>query len=377
VWAQKELGQPLLAREGGQSSTSAQGFRPGTKVSPMKCIQCGYFNLPQALTCGRCGVDLAHPTPRPGGTLQESLYPPRARERTVGTQVRLRLRVPAVPLPSPASLASLKEVTQPWLVMTAALIPGLGHLLLGDRRRGTALALAAFLTLALALAWLRTDLSDLLFWVILGIICWSVWDIADRAFPTDAPGMEDRALRGLRLAFLSVAMVAGTVASLYWLAGLWYPRYEITDNWTGAVLQKGDAVTARRLSSPFPDLRRGDVVVVNSGEYPIIERVIGLPGDRVDSAGGVLWVNGRRAGAAGSPLDGSWARSTFHTVVPPDQVCFWLSPTGIFRGEEGMYGDGGRPPQASFGTVSVASVEARVLAVLEPPAHRRRLVRGS
>lgn len=68
----------------------------------MKCIGCGYFNMPQALTCGQCGMDLARPSVRAGGSLGQSLYPPRARDLTFLDRVQQRIR----PLAPPARTTS-------------------------------------------------------------------------------------------------------------------------------------------------------------------------------------------------------------------------------------------------------------------------------
>lgn len=45
--------------------------------------------------------------------------------------------------------------------------------------------------------------------------------------------------------------------------------------------------------SPFAEsVERGDVVVVRAGAKPILKRVVGTPGDEVQFADGVLYVNG-------------------------------------------------------------------------------------
>jgi signal peptidase I len=67
-------------------------------------------------------------------------------------------------------------------------------------------------------------------------------------------------------------------------------------------LEVGDRVLVNKLSYHLHDIHRGDVVVfqrppaaVTPGDdSDLIKRVIGLPGDRVEGAGGVVRVNGRR-----------------------------------------------------------------------------------
>ena len=335
----------------------------------MKCIGCGYFNMPQALTCGQCGMDLARPSVRAGGSLGQSLYPPRARDLTFLDRVQQRIRPLAPPArtTSPALALSLR----PWLVMTAALLPGAGHLLLRDTRGGLRLMAVFLAMLGLALLLLHSWVSDLLLWSALGTVYFSVWETANRSFPPAPASPEAQYLRSLRLGFLSIGTVAGTLGSLYWMAGQWYPLYHLATNVSAPGLQAGDEVVEQRLARPLADLRRGDIVLAQSNDYPIIERVLGLPGDQVNFAGGALWVNGRRVGPGGLPLSAAALQpvaGTFGAVVPPGQVCLWRVPAGYYpEAGEG----GGTAPAASFATLNAKDIEGRLLGVLEPPARRR------
>lgn len=333
----------------------------------MKCLECGYFNLPQALICGRCGMDLAHPTPRPGGSLQESLYPPRARSRTLGAQVQARVHWrPPPPLSTP-----VKTQAAAWAVTTAAVLPGLGHLLRGEVRRGAMLLLMTLGVLgAIVLTW-RLDISDVLLWGLAGLAGWSVWDVAARAFPPANTDSESEYLRVLRLGFLCVTVVASTLASLFWLAGRLYPRYDVTNDQMAPLLAAGDQVLTRRTARPLDGLRHGDVIVARSGEFPLIERVIGLPGDAVQAEGGVLRVNGRLVSRRGLPLDSSGRAPSrpFWVIVPPGQVCVWQPLAGTYpeRGEGGP----GSQPVATFTTINAEEITGRGVIIIEPPTHRQ------
>ena len=333
----------------------------------MKCIACGYFNMPQALTCGRCGMDFAHPAVRAGGNLGESLYPPRARDLTAWDRVQRRVRLPS--FPAPAALPLQRVSLRPWLVTTAALLPGAGHLILRDTQRALLLMASFFALLGLALLLLHFWVSDWLLWAALGLSLYSVWDAANRSFPPAASSAEARYYRSLRLGFLSLSTVAGTLASLYGLAGQRYPVYHFATDAGAPALQAGDTVIEQRWSQTVPDLRRGDIVLARPNGYPVIERVLGMPGDRVDCAAGVLWVNGIRVGPEGRPLSAAWqASGTFDTIVPAGQVCLWLVPAGYYP----EAGEGGGPvPTSSFATLAAGNIEGRILGVLDPPAHRR------
>lgn len=332
----------------------------------MKCTQCGYFNLPNALACGRCGMDLAHPVASNRSDLGESLYPRRARDRTWRDHVQMRVRLAS--LPERAPMPPLGDTLRPWLLMTAAVLPGGGHFLLRDWPCGLGLLTAFAGTLALTMLFLHWWVSDLLLWTALFIVCCSVWDVTNRVFPPAADNPEAFYYRRLRLGCLSLGTVAGTLASLYWLAGQWYPIYHLTNDESAPTLRAGDDVTEQRLNWPLQSLRHGDVVVVQENGYPIIERLLGLPGDHLVDAGGVLLVNGHLADRERQPLNAAgWrAAGAFDVIVPPGMVYLWLPQPGVYDGE-GQF----QPPRAFFGSIYAGTVEGRLIAVVGPPSHRR------
>lgn len=79
-------------------------------------------------------------------------------------------------------------------------------------------------------------------------------------------------------------------------------------------IQIGDVITRSDVGTPY----RGEVVFVNSavagdggggvtGSGPLIKRIVGLPGETISSADGVVTINGRRLAepylAAGTPTE--------------------------------------------------------------------------
>jgi hypothetical protein len=334
----------------------------------MKCIHCGYFNLPQALTCGRCGMGLTKPLPHTGGCLQESLYPPRARERTLGMQVEARLGLAIPRTPPSLSVRSMR----PWLITTAALLPGAGHFLLGRVRTGVLLLTGAAALAAAILLTLHSPVSDLLAWLLLAIVCGSAWDAARHSFPDETTGdNEARFLREMRLICIGLGTVAGTLTGAFWLATRWYPLYDITTDAQAPVLKSGDELLTRAVIGSSVALHRGMVVTVASGEYPIIERIVGLAGDRVQVGGGALFVNGRRAEPDALPLSpaSQWGARPYDVSVPPGEVCLWT--TTLLEGDDGMIA--GLARAGSFTTYNSREVTGQPIAVLEPPARRKLL----
>ncbi|MEI6291165.1 MAG: signal peptidase I [Chloroflexota bacterium] len=63
-------------------------------------------------------------------------------------------------------------------------------------------------------------------------------------------------------------------------------------------LQNGEFVLVNRLAYRMGVPQRGDIIVfhfpVDPGSQDLIKRVIGLPGDRIMVANGIVWVNGQK-----------------------------------------------------------------------------------
>lgn len=83
-------------------------------------------------------------------------------------------------------------------------------------------------------------------------------------------------------------------------------------------LQPGEFIVVNKLAYKFSDLQRGDVVVFHySLQEDYIKRIIGIPGDEVEVADGVVKVNGiplEEPYIAAPPMySGSWE-------VPKDMV---------------------------------------------------------
>ena len=93
----------------------------------MKCTQCGYFNLPNALTCGRCGMDLAHPTASANRLIwaKACIRAGRKGPHLAGSGADAGSVAGSCPNPTP--MPPLRDSLRPWLLMTAAVLPGGGH----------------------------------------------------------------------------------------------------------------------------------------------------------------------------------------------------------------------------------------------------------
>ena len=96
-------------------------------------------------------------------------------------------------------------------------------------------------------------------------------------------------------------------------------------------LQVGDRVLVNKLSYHLHDVHRGDIVVfkrppAEAGEPAIkdlIKRVIGLPGDTIESREGVIYINDRPLNETYLPTDSCPGRACTtnlpRQVIPPDR----------------------------------------------------------
>lgn len=101
-------------------------------------------------------------------------------------------------------------------------------------------------------------------------------------------------------AVIGGALVVAFVVKTFLVQAFWIPSPSMADT-----LVEGDRVLVNKLADDVGDIHRGDVVVfkrpddgsANHREGQIedlIKRVIGLPGDVVESRDGVVYVNDRR-----------------------------------------------------------------------------------
>jgi len=375
----------------------------------MRCPKCGYFNLPGADQCGQCRQSLVQPS-APAPVAFDDIYPPRARNRSASEQwnarggrparvlrrgiaaagerrsavwQQIRSRVSRGPVPTRAQIAADLRC---WSLASAAVIPGIGHMLIGLYRRGFAL-LAAAMALVAGILLIHLSIADVLVWALLGLMCYSVWDTSQRVFPQAAGSVRAGELRQARLALMSVALVFSTVWFVQWLASSRYPLVTMANQTEAPALQDGDSLVTQVIDPAR--LHRGEIVLADESfggaglmymneevpyqNSPIVERVIGIAGDQIACHAGQILVNDHVLGKGALPLTYSKVRAGLvgdvTATVPTGSVCLWRPP--LYAERDGQPLTWRQVQAQPFAMVPYSDIHGRVLAVFDPPEHRR------
>lgn len=129
------------------------------------------------------------------------------------------------------------------------------------------------------------------------------------------------------LFLIAVALLIKRFYPLYWVpTGSMQPTImgQLVDPATRHILREGDRLIVDRFGYSFANLNRGDIIVFT---YPdpdtsreprdYVQRLIGMPGDRILIASGQLFINGS---AVSEPYVSEPAMMDFETVVPVNSV---------------------------------------------------------
>ncbi len=261
--------------------------------------------MPGLSSCGRCESPLAMEA--------LSVQPQRASALRIGTRVEQLLnvgrRVAHIPLDYkwprwvPRSVAP-----HLWPTLVRSFVPGLGHLRIGNRIAGW-----AFLGVwsAFVLGGLMTFPSETTVWLFSGAIATHAAAVVS-VFAEDL-SYQSLAMRGLFgiLLFISLRQLVYVPIDLIF-EQCWVP-FVIPERFTsGPVLVAGDGVLFDGPWLQPEKYQRGDVVLYNIESmrghqfYSLdgygLDRIVGVPGDRVVVRKGQLLVNGAAPQAGHNPL---------------------------------------------------------------------------
>jgi hypothetical protein len=304
----------------------------------MQCPTCEFENIPGLDLCGRCGTSLGLATsvidvapPRASRTAKRvrKLVPRRLfyQARDVAGEAR---RIVAgsiendshIPLPEPDVLSRL-------------IVPGWAHIHAGLVIRGQAFLWAYILTLVPGLLFWGTDLGPILFGLAFSVHASSVMDILIRQGSVRFPRM--MAMAALVSLILAVLIYAPTGQLLARVAD---PIAFATD---APPFKRFDTVLVNRWAFALRGPQRGDVVLYSPRnvsrimtteaqllhlrlayeENELIDRLIGLPGDRVVWDQSKLSING--ATVSWKPLLAERLPKHLEIAVPADR--YLILPT--------------------------------------------------
>jgi signal peptidase I len=367
----------------------------------MKCPNCGYFNLPGATVCGQCrrafdeAASSSSTSAQPEYIPVSEIMPPRAKNRSLRMQVEAHS-----PTSRAAQRFAVREWQQTrddalnarvelwnwnlamrwWLPPMLSLVPGLGQCAQKRFLSGAIFFCSVTLSASLGVLALHHWLSNILFFVALIMIGRGVFDAAHHSFPPATPGAVH--WRALRLGLLSTLLVASTVLAAIGVLNVRYALWNMAGDQAAPLFQRGDGLVVERFrtDAPLLEIKRGDIIIADS-DGPIIERVLGLPGDRVSYHNKALRVNGKVLAPPQMPLGFNPAqaprgyqvnRLDFETKVPPGQVLLWATVMGNIE-EMNEYGMNAH----SYFLVNEDVIQGHVIGLFNPPSRRRWLSQRS
>lgn len=183
---------------------------------------------------------------------------------------------------------------------------------------------------------------------------------------------DDRSLERARSLVEWIAVVVGALVVALVVKTFLFQAFYIPSASMEPTLEKGDRVLVNKVSYKAHDVRRGDVVVFElpagsvgpDGIKDLIKRVIGLPGDTIETRDGAVYINDRRLSEpylpsgtlTGAPADGT--NPEIRRQVVPDGRVFVMGDNRS-NSHDSRYDDRGPIP--------IDSIVGRAFVLVWPP----------
>lgn len=277
----------------------------------MSCPRCGFFNMPGSATCVSCATPLGDS----GGAVATAVAPPRA----TAFQKRMRQARVAI-LGSPVVVEGRRPGAA---VALLGVVPGLPQAFLGFPVAALVFG-AVWTTLVAAAVWLfGTVAAPFLIGGAIGAHFTSALQ------PWRGELNRVRVRSRVLVTLASYAVLAGVLYyPLYRLARTQVTPVEMNDIRPNAVLQEGDTILVWK-PSPGELPARGAIAAFNVktrwDERIVVDRLIGLPGDRIEWKDGAWSRNGLVLGPDEAPLARTPMPEAIDLVVPADHCFMWPS----------------------------------------------------
>ncbi len=339
----------------------------------MQCPSCGFQNMPGVKQCVVCSASLA------GEASAEDVTPPRARDRSLRQRLNCLFAFGGRMRSDYSTAAASGRVgNRLWScagairLVVLSVVPGFSHLfVLGRSAVGMAIFLASAAALVLAAVLYRSPLSNLL---VYGVILASAFSVFCTAARIATAGARREAVPRLQLGV--GLMVAAFYLALYNAAIVALdPVVQVL-----RVLQHVPAIGVRAGDSVAlwkrGDILRGDLVAVwIHYERDVLNmlRIYGVPGDTVEISDGQLYINAK-------PVEARLPSLYTHDGIPAPGA---LSPAKHTLRRDQYFVIPNFDQIPSFrelletGTVNEADIVGRVVAIVNPPEHRRLVSRAS
>jgi hypothetical protein len=275
----------------------------------MSCSRCGFFNLPGTASCVSCGTPLGNA----GGAIATAIAPPRA------TTLQKRFRQARQAL---LGRAVVERNRRPGAgVALMGLVPGLPQALRGSPWTGAGFFVTWAAFLASAVCFLGVPVCPYLIGGAIGTHFTSA--VQPWRAELNRLSLWDRTVLTLATyAFLAMLLYF----PLYQQARKFVTPVELNGIRDNDLLRRGDTVLAWTLPpGTFPPVGSLVAFRLREGHALVVDRLIGLPGDRIQYANGAWTRNGVFLGPAEQPL----ARTEMPKVIDitlPAGLCFaWPS----------------------------------------------------
>ncbi len=172
---------------------------------------------------------------------------------------------------------------------------------------------------------------------------------------------QDRVAAFRRLALTVIETLVSTVIVFFLLQTFVARTFAVEQTSMQSTLEPGQEVIVDRLTPAFSPYKRGDIVVFAAPEQtgrpePLIKRVIGVGGDRVELRGGFVFINGQQLNE--SYTYGGEATNPITSVISWTVPDGWLFVLGDHRSVS--------VDSRAFGPIPISSVVGRAWLRLLP-----------